>query len=172
MLELLIGLFLVGIVVLPLAQIPMKALKEQTKSAYRMQLHHYADLAFAEFKEQLYRQEISWKQICSPRNDKSFFELESVTIDLDSLKPRTFERTATFFSIGKKGKKGEDIRLVTFKVSFTTNEKKFRLFRGEKKDRNAPSSFTYKLVVVKSGPEEQRPLEIAPTNPPQGQTAR
>ncbi len=170
MLELLIALFLVSICVLPLAEIPMRALKEETKSAYRMQFHHYADLAFAEFKEKIYRQEIPWKQICSPNEAKSEFRLEKPAFD--SIGGRKFERKATFYSVGKKGKKGEEVRLVTFKISFKMQEERFSLFRGkknEKKDRYAPRSFTYKMLVVKSSPGEQQPLEIPPTTPPKGQ---
>lgn len=132
-----------------------------------MQFHHYADLAFAEFKEKIYQQEIPWKEICSPREAKSDFRLEKPAID--PIGGRTFERKATFYSVGKKGKKGEEVRLVTFSISFKTKEKKFSLFRG-KKDRYAPCSFTYKMLVVKSSlDEQQQPLEIPPTTPPKGQ---
>jgi hypothetical protein len=170
MLELLIALFLVGLCALPLAEIPMKTLRDEISSAYRMQFHHYADLAFAEFKEKIYQQEIPWKQICSPREAKSAFKLEKTLID--PIGGRAFERKATFYSVGKKGKKGEEIRLVTFIVSFKTKEKRFSLFRGKKgvkKERYAPCSFTYKMLVVKSSLEEQQPLELPPTTTPKGQ---
>jgi hypothetical protein len=169
MLELLIALFLVGVCALPLAQLPMKALQEETRSAYRMQLHRLADIAFAEFKEKIYQQEIPWKEICSPREAKSIFiPKEPAKVDFEPLRPRTFERKATFYSVGKKAKNGEEIRKVTFQVAFKTKEKKFLLFRG-KKNRYAPSVFTYQIIVVKPSPAEQTPLEIAPANPPKGQ---
>ncbi len=167
MLELLIALFLVGICALPLAEIPMKALTEETKSAYRMQMHRLADLTYAEFKEKLYKQEIPWKEICSPQNSKANFPVKSATVAFEPLGSRTFSQSADFHSVGKKGKNGEEIRLVTLKVAFKT-KKKFMLFQGGKK-RSAPCVFTYQTLVVKSSPTEQPSLEIAPTNPPKGQ---
>src|ERR1043165_9034517 len=87
MLELLIALFLVGVCALPLAQHPMKALQEETRSAYRMQLHRLADIAFAEFKEKIYQQEIPWKEICSPREAKSIFiPKEPAKVDFEPLR--------------------------------------------------------------------------------------
>src|SRR5262249_48145107 len=68
-----------------------------------------------------------------------------------------------FYSVGKKGKTGEEARMVTFQVSFKVKEK-FLLFRG-KRNRYAPSVFTYRMLVVKSSPTEQTPLGIAPTKP-------
>ena len=170
LLEMLIGLFLVSLCALPLVQLPMKALKEEIGSAYRIQWHRCADLTFAKFKEKIYRQEISWKEIASPRKTPSVFPVDPVTISFKPIGSRTYPCKASFYSVGKKGKNGEEIRLVTFTVSFITKEK-FLFFRGgkNKKNRSAPAVFTYQLLIIKPTLNEQPPLESAPTNPPKGQ---
>jgi hypothetical protein len=150
MLELMIALFLVLTCALPLAQLPLKALKEETKSAYRIQIHRLADLAFAQFKEKLYRQEISWQELSSPSNDRAVFVTDTVTVGFEQLGAQKFHRKATFYSIGKKGQREEEWRLVTFKVNFKPQEKKYPLFRN-KTGSKASSTLTYQVLVSHLG---------------------
>jgi hypothetical protein len=156
----LIALFLAGMCALPLARLPMQALQEETKSAYRMQMHRLADLAFAKFKEKLYQEEISWKEITSPRGKKALIVLDDKGIVEVGFKPlgiRKFIRKCTLYSVGKKGKSGEELRLATFQVKFTPQEKKYPLFGKSK----APV-FTYQILITKSNPAELiKPLNLS-----------
>jgi hypothetical protein len=154
MLELLIALFLVGTYALPLAQLPMKAIREQMKSCYRMQIQRLADLAFAEVKEKLYRQEISWKEISRPATDKATILDDTIEVSLEPLGTRRFYREGTLHSVGKKGKEGEEWRLITFRVLFKPQDKHFKIFRG-KKGVKSSHIFTYRALVSTS-----------PTSPP------
>jgi len=149
MLELMIALFLVSIYVLPLAQLPMKALREEINTSYRMQLHRYADLAFAEFKEQLYRQKIPWEKLCNTSSEN--MSVENVEISFAALGKRTLIRTVTLRSVGKKGKNTEEWRLVTFKVTFKSQEKKLWLTRTKKGNPKPACTFEYRLLVGKAG---------------------
>lgn len=148
MLELLIALFLVATCALPLAQLPMRAVQEEIKSSYRMQMQRLADLAFAQIKEKLYRQEIPWKEISSPINDKFVIIDDIVTISSNVLGDRPFLRKGTIHSIGKQGRDGEEWRLITFKVKFQTKDKT-KIFR--KKDKALSFCYyNYQLLIKKS----------------------
>jgi hypothetical protein len=159
LLELMIGLYLVSLCALPLAQLPMKTLKEEIKSAYRMQMHRFADLAFAQIKEKLYRQEISWKQISSPSDDPTILMEDTITIAFEPLGSRKFNRKGTLHSVGKKAKSGEEWRLITFKVKFKPQEKKYKLFFNKKGSKVSSRTFIYQVLVSKSNPEEQSKTE-------------
>ncbi len=174
MLELLIGIFLFGFCAFPLTQLPLKALREEIKSAYRMQMHRYADIAFSEVKEKLYCQEITWKEISSPANNPVVLLKEKgITIDLNKeLGKRTFDRKVTLHSVGKKGQNGEEYRLATVKVTFKPKEKKSDLFRVRKGSKISSRSFIYKVFIKKAGlaeqPQEQKELvtPVKETIPP------
>lgn len=161
MLELLIGLFLVTACALPLAQLPMKAIKEQTQSFYRIQIHRLADLAFAQMKEKLYRQEISWEDLS--RSSNSVILDDIVTLQLGSLGSQKFIRKIILSSVGKQGKEGEEWRLATFKIKFHPLEKKHQLFQKRKKS----SVFSYRVIlnnpVVSAS---KKPKDVQATLPP------
>jgi hypothetical protein len=149
MLELLIALFLVGVFALPMAQFPMQAMQEEYRSAYRMQSQRLADLAFAEIKEQLYKQEIAWEKIVSPANEKAVILEDDVEISFDFLGKRTFNRLATIHSTGKKGADSNEYRLATVRIKMTPAEKKPKLFRS-KKNRVESRVYTYQVLLSKS----------------------
>jgi hypothetical protein len=166
MLELMIALLLVTLCALPLAQLPTKALLEETNAAYRMQLHRYADLAFAEFKEQLYQQGIPWEKICSLKKAPIPTLEGNVTIAFAARGEQVFHRTATLKSVGKKGKNGEECRLVTCDITFKSLQKSLWLTRTKKKGVTKPlRTFTYRLLVKKAGLVAEAPQESAPPNP-------
>ncbi|MGC2594776.1 MAG: hypothetical protein WA347_00670 [Rhabdochlamydiaceae bacterium] len=152
-----IALFLVGMCALPLAQLPMKALTEVTKSSHRMQMHRLADFAFSQIKEKLYQQEISWKEITNPRGKKAIVldDGKIVEVGFKPLGKRKFIRKCTLHSVGKKGKSGEESRLVTFEVKFTPQDKKYPLFGKDKAGKaKAGPVFIYKIFVTKSNSPE------------------
>ena len=110
-----------------------------------MEVQRLGDLAFAEFKEKLYRQEIPWEEIVSSTHEKVNVIDDVVVLSLEPVGTRKFKRTATVHSIGKKGKQGEEWRLATFRVEFKPAES--RLFRG--KNKNKDRTFIYQVLLEK-----------------------
>ncbi len=168
MLELMIALFLVGVVALPMAQLPMQAIQEEYRSAYRMQSQRLADLAFAEIKERLYKEEISWKEISKPRNEKAVVFEKDVEISFEpppGKKPNAYKNTfkleGTIHSIGKKGKNSEEYRLATVRIKVTPQVKKMKLFRS-KKNRVTSRIYTYQVLLAKTS----QAAALETTSPP------
>jgi hypothetical protein len=158
MLELLIALFLIGTCALPLAELPMRAVHEAIKTSYRMEMPRLADLAFAEIKGKLYRQEISWSDISSPSDNKAIVMGGDVTIAFEPFMTREFTRKGTLSSVGKKGKEGEEWRLVTFRIVFKPKEKKYKLFRVKTRKKSWVA-FSYQILVGKTGLSVPPPIE-------------
>lgn len=150
LLELLIGLFLVSMCALPLVRLPMRTLQEETKSAWRMMMHRYADLAYAQIREELYTRKIDWEILSTPRKEKAVVLDDEITIDMAHLGKRTFKRKGYLWSVGKKDKENKELRLVTFQVQFQTVNR-FKLFRSKSK-QTLSTPYTYQLLA-----EEQKP---------------
>ncbi len=112
LLELLIALFLIVTCALPLAQIPMRALQKEFKSAQAMEMHRLADLAFAEIKEKAYLHEIPWEQIVK----KTVVMNDSKELTQQPFYSTQIKRVGTISSVGKKRKDGQELRLVTFRL--------------------------------------------------------
>lgn len=148
MLELMIALFLVGTFALPLAQFPMRAMREEFKSAHRMQAQRLADLSFSDFKESLHREEIPWKDLTSPKSKKTKLPSKEMVVSFDSLREKKFLLEKTIHSVGKKTKEGDEHRLVTFRVKITPLEKSIKLFRTKKKQVRS-RVYTYQVLVSK-----------------------
>lgn len=149
LLELLIALFLIGVCAIPVTQLPLKAMKEEINSLYRMQLHRLADLAFARFKENIYQQKISWKALTSSKHEKTQLFREDVEIALDTLGSRKFKQVGTVYSVGKKNKQGEEWRLVTFQVEFNPKDRQSQFFL-KKKGSKRSHIFTYQILLLKT----------------------
>lgn len=163
MLELMIALLLVGACALPLSQFPMRAIQEEYKSAYRMQAQRLADLAFADFKEKLYKEGIPWKEISRARKDKTIVLNDVVEVSFEPLGKRKFLRLGTLHSVGKKAQNSDEWRLATFRVKITPQQKGFKLFRT-KKSSVASRIFTYQVFISKtSAPATPTP---SPETPP------
>ncbi len=166
MLELLIALFLVGTFALPLAQFPMRAVKQEYNSAYGLQAQRIADLSFAELKENLYKQEIPWKEILKTRAEKKVLPNENVEVFLHPIGKKEFLLEKTLYSVGKKTKEGDEYRLATYRVKVTPKDKTFKLFRN-KKHPVSSRIYTYQTLLCKqaapsaqtSAPENTPPIE-------------
>ncbi len=154
MLELLIALVLIATCALPLAQLPIKAAQEEFNCTYRMHAERLADLAFAKVKEKLYRQEISWEEICSPKGSGAQVFEDTVEIDIASRNKKKFIRRSILSSTGKKLQNGEELRLATVKIQIISSDKKFKPFRT-KKGVKTTRNFTYQVLLTKP------PLPIA-----------
>jgi hypothetical protein len=157
MLELLIALFLVGVCALPLAQLPINAVRQEIESSYHIGIQRLADLAFAQIKEKLYRGEITWQEISRSSSNKFMLSDDTDSISFDPLGTQEFNRKRFLYSVGKKGKQGEEWRLVTFKVMFKPRGKKYRFFSGKKKAKTT-HVFTYQTQVHKSNISALTPL--------------
>lgn len=160
-----IAIFLVGTFAIPIAQFPMRALQEQMKSAYRMQLQRFADLAYAKFKEDLYKNEISWEILSSPKEKKAVILDNWIDISLSPIGTNKFKRSITLYSIGKKDKQGQEWRLVTFEVKFnpTKNQGRKILKKDENKDGN-DVQFTYQVLIQKVNQAVSIPTQEIPVN--------
>lgn len=85
-----------------LAQFRMQAAQEEFKSAYRMQVPRLADLAFAEIKEKLHRNEIPWKKLAKSRENKAIVHDDVVNVSFEPLNERKFLRIGTLHSVEKR----------------------------------------------------------------------
>lgn len=157
----LIALFLIGSYALPLAHFPMRAIQEEIKSYYRMELHRLGDLAFGEFKEKLYVKEIPWEAIAHSANDRAKIFDDIVELSIDPIGTRKFKRVATMYSVGKKDREGVEWWLVTFRVKFSPVENRFKLFRAKSNSR----FFTYQVLLEKTS-ELQLDISVPETIPP------
>lgn len=144
----------------------MRAIQEEVRSAYRMQAQRLADLAFAEIKEKLYRNEIPWKQIAQPSQEKTVVLEDVVEVAIEPLGKRKFVRRGTLHSVGKKAQNGDEWRLATFRVEIKPLEKGMKLFQGKKNPRTS-KSFIYQVLVGKTSAPAAAPVlpEGAPTGP-------
>jgi len=113
-----------------------------------MQIHHLGDLAFAEFKEKLHKQELSWEQLSAPFKQRVKLIDKKEPHNLFPVDKLPFTITTTVHSVGKKNDKGEEWRLVTFRVRFDSKAKgKKSLFKN--KGRKHPHILDYQCVVKK-----------------------
>ncbi|MBS0620735.1 MAG: hypothetical protein JSS61_04680 [Verrucomicrobia bacterium] len=145
LLELLIGIFLIGLCAAPLARLPLRALREEIKSCYRLQLSRLADVQCAEIQAQLLRNEIPWEEISTRYHSRKARDLPPVRVSLGALGKMQFNCKYELYSTGKVDPDGTELRLTTLKISFL--EKGLPLFLGRKKDR---STFTYQMLLKKN----------------------
>ena len=149
LLELLIALFLTGMAVLPLAQLPMQATQEQIKSLYRTQSQQLADAGFAKLKEILYKNEISWAEIEKSSKEHILIYEDNTTISLPPLNPKKCKRQATLKCVSKKVKGTQQWWLMVARIEISPLEKKSLLFKRDKKKKNA-KAFAYYLILHKT----------------------
>jgi hypothetical protein len=135
--------------ILPLAQLPMQATKEQIKSLYRSQSQQLADGGFAKLKEILYKNEFSWTEIAKSTNDRVVVYEDESKLSLHPLKPQIFKRQATLKFVSKKVKGTDEWWLMTARIEISPQEKKNRLFKRNKKSKNS-KAFAYYLVLHKT----------------------
>ena len=119
LLELLIALSLFTLCILPLVELPFKALSEEIKSCQRMQLQRLADLAFADIEAQLFQNQISWDELSCKRNEKTQLIKDIQAVQLKGIGKRDFARTCNIWtSRTKEGKNQEQHRLITIELEY------------------------------------------------------
>lgn len=123
----------------------MQAIQEEIKSSYRMEIERLADLAFAEIKEDLYKQKPSWEIISHPITDKAQIFEGIVELSLDSVTTRRFKKIVKVYSCGKITKDGTEWRKATFEITFSPIPKRFKLY-PKKKFR----TFSYQILLEKT----------------------
>lgn len=145
-------------------RLPLSSLKENYKSAYRMQAQRLSDLAFAKIKEQLYKEEIPWKDIEKSSKEKISILKDTVAVSLETLGKQTFLRQVTLKSISKKEQNASEWFLATFQVTLTPQQTKFKLFRN-KKGVSTSRTFSYQVLIGKT---PSRPIsdETIPSQAP------
>jgi len=159
-----IALTLVGTCILPLSELPMRAIREEFRSAYRMQSQRLADLAFAKVKEKLHKEEISWKEISKTRGDRAIVLTDDFNVCLEPAKKkedlvqRKFLILGTLYSVGKQGQNSEEWRLATVCIRVTPEQKKFKLFRTKKGTKES-RTYTYQVLIHKTAAADSAPIE-------------
>ncbi len=116
LLELLIALTLVTTFLVPFLSLPFLTIKEELLSLQRMQLQHIGDRSFALVKEHIYKKEISWEQLTSPRNKKFLAIHDRVFIPVKEVADQSFERKCYVYSSGKKDQNNKEHRIITVEV--------------------------------------------------------
>jgi hypothetical protein len=119
LMELLVAFSIVGLCVIPLIRTPVNVFKTEIESLEKMALQRIAELSFASIKEQLYKNEISWKALSENGTEEPHF-VDKVKISLGKDLNRDYERK--FFLWSKKtdsGKNGEEYRLLNTKITFS-----------------------------------------------------
>lgn len=120
--EMLIALFLVGIVALPLADLPVRALREEVKSIYRLQAESLSNQFLSLVKEKLYTNEIAWNEIIKATERKiPIFEDQCLL----SFPPyhKTLQRKCFLRSIGIKKQGMEEWHLMIARIELTSGDK-------------------------------------------------
>jgi hypothetical protein len=118
LLELIIALTLVMLCVLPYLRIPSGVVRQELLFIQRLELQHVSDRTCALVKERIYTGEISWEQICHPKEKKVLIIDDIVSLPIKELAKQRYSRRCYLYSCGKKGPNNEEYRLVTVKVLF------------------------------------------------------
>jgi len=133
LLELIIGLLLVTLCVLPFVRIPSGVVREEMLFIQRLEMQHMSDRALALIKERIYTKEISWEQLCHPREKKTLVIEDVISLPVKELAKQRYSRKCYLYSVGKKGQNNEEYRLVTVIVAFKKIPSKLGFFSNKKK---------------------------------------
>lgn len=132
LLELIIGLMLVTICILPFVRIPSAVEREEMLFIQRLEIQHLGERTCASVKERIYAKEISWEQICHPREKRCLLVDDVVSIPVKELAKQRYSRKCYLHSIGKMGQEHQESRLVTVRVVFQRIPDKLRFFSNKK----------------------------------------
>lgn len=120
LLELLIAFALLTACLLPLTQNPLTMVGKEREMLQELELTREADLLFADVKQRLYTNKISYENLTRSEETLKLFKLE-----LGKNYTKEFNREIRFRASAKpkKGKAGEDIRLVKVHIVFVSKKK-------------------------------------------------
>lgn len=165
LLELLIAMTLFSLCVIPFVQFPFRTLRDAIHYYQRLELERLTDITLTQIETQLFQNSIPWGSFECNRKNKYLFPKEVIAIDVTGEKKALFEKTcALWTSRKKKGKNGENYRLLTLEIAWKPQPSK----------KNAPPIFKrHHQVLVQQLPSQTRSNLIPPSLPdPLPQTAR
>jgi len=122
LLEILIGIFIVSLCLIPLIQSPILVYRAEMKQLEEIEGERLADWTFSEIKEKLLKNEIPWEKLPSPEMKSGPFSLPSKLIHILGGKGKTIERSFTLYCSKKGEKEGlqnETYKFLRIKVDFS-----------------------------------------------------
>ncbi len=122
LLELLIGLALLVIVLVPLIRIPSQSLKAEFTTLQRITLNQFSERTCAEIKEKIYAHAITL-----PLKDKGYTQEDTIYLPIKEFSKRPFSRKCTLTAAQKKSKEGVNYFLVKLRIEFTSTAKQKQL---------------------------------------------
>jgi hypothetical protein len=143
LLELIIGLLLLTLCLLPFIRIPSAAMREELLIIQRLEMQHMADRVVAWVKERIYTQQISWEQIAHTKQKPYVFGEDTVFLPVKELAKQRYMQKCVLYSTLKKGQNNEEYRLVTVTVQFTRIPRALTFFSQKKKSMR----FSYQILV-------------------------
>ena len=135
LLELLIGLALLTLCLMPFVSLPSKSLERELLSLQQLVLNHLSEEACALIKEQIYTQKIAF-----PFKENKLLVLDDkISLPIQEFAKKPFSRKGVLMSSHKKGKDGIDYFLVKLRVTFVDLTKR---------KRSKPIYFWHKFFVA------------------------
>jgi hypothetical protein len=122
LLELLIGLALLVLVLVPLIQIPSRSLESEFTALQRITLNQFSERTCAEIKEKIYAHAIPL-----PLKEKKYTQEDTVYLPVKEFAKRPFSRKCTVTASQKKSKEGVNYFLVKLRILFTSKSKQEEL---------------------------------------------
>lgn len=122
LLELLIGLALLVLVLVPLIEIPSRSLESGYTALQRIALNQFSERTCAEIKEKIYSHAIPL-----PLKDKEYTQEDTIYLPVKEFAKRPFSRKCTVTASQKKSKEGVDYFLVKLRILFTSKAKQKEL---------------------------------------------
>lgn len=120
--EVLIAILLVSICLIPLIRTPINTYLSEMEWLEEMERERLAELAFADIKEKLLKNELAWEKIPGPGFSSGPFTLPTTQTHIPGCKPKEISITYTL-SCGKNREKiglhGEIYRMLTVAIEFT-----------------------------------------------------
>lgn len=132
LIEVLIAILLVSICLIPLIQIPINSYRSEMEWLEEMDRERLAELAFADVKEKLLKNELAWEKIPGPGLHTGPFSLPPGQTCIPGCKTTDISISYTL-SCGKKREKiglhGEIYRMLTVAIEFDPPLSKKNIYR-------------------------------------------
>lgn len=137
LLEVLIGLALLALCLMPFIHLPSKSLEKEFRILQELSLTHFSEEACALIKEQIYLQ-----KIVLPLKEKKLVVLDDkISLPLQAFSKCSFSRKAVLTARHKKGKDGLDYFLLKLDLTF--------------KNKEHTATFTHQFLVGQKNLREQ-----------------
>jgi hypothetical protein len=144
LLEMIMALSLLTMCIMPFVWIPSGVVSEEMLFIQRLEMHHFSDRTCALIKERIYTKEISWEQLCHPREKRLLLIEDAVSLPIKELAKHRYARKCYLYSVGKTGPNSEECRLVTVEVVFRRIPNKLKFFSNRK---SQSMKFAYQFLI-------------------------